>query len=230
MTAPNLHFPDAALPDWLAGLTLRDIPAAQIHAAKQAMLDTLSVGWAGAAAEGVLPVLDCLCDGAAGSSALWGQGKTLAPREAALGNGLLCAALDFDIVHEGATAHTHIVMLPALLALAESTNASADDFLAAYIGGCEMAVRLGLGAGVNRGWGFSSVFGVLAGATACARLLGLNGDRVRAAAGIALSRAAGSQQTLIEGSFTKRLQSAFAARDAVEAALLAQCGVSAPSY
>ena len=46
--------------------------------------------------------------------------------------------------------------------------------------------------------------------------------------GIALSRASGTQQTLIEGSFTKRLQSAFAARDGVEAALLASCGVTAP--
>ncbi len=60
------------------------------------------------------------------------------------------------------------------------------------------------------------------------RVLGLPIAGIRAAAGIALSRAAGSQQTLIEGSFSKRLQSAYAARDGVEAALLARIGVTGP--
>ena len=39
--------------------------------------------------------------------------------------------------------------------------------------------------------------------------------------GIALSRAAGTQLALVERATTKRLQSAFAARDGVDAALLA---------
>ncbi len=47
--------------------------------------------------------------------------------------------------------------------------------------------------------------------------------------GTALSRAAGTQLTLVERSLTKRLQSAFAARDGVEAAQLAACGVTSPA-
>lgn len=221
-------FPDDDILDWLAALQFEDIPERVVASTKQALLDTLAVGWAGWAAEGVAPVLDYIQTAGPGASSLWGHEQKLPAPAAALGNGLLAAALDFDIVHDGAIAHTHIVMLPALLAVAEATNTHGRDFMAAYMGGCETAVRLGSGIQANPGWVYSSVLGVIAGAAACARLLGLGRDGVRAAASIAFSRASGSQQSLIEGSFTKRLETAFAARDAVESALLAQCGVTGP--
>jgi len=219
---------DHVLPDWLASLRVEAVPVAVRTAAKDAILDTLAVGWAGSMAEGIGPVLQYMCSGEPGPSSLWGSLEKLSPASAALANGMLAAALDYDIVHEGATAHTHIVMLPALLALAEARNCSGRDFLAAYAGGCEVAVRLGMGTRSNPGWSYSSIFGVMAGAAACARLLNLDTDRTVAAVGIALSRAAGTQQTHIEGVFSKRLQTAFAARDALEAALLAECGATGP--
>jgi 2-methylcitrate dehydratase PrpD len=119
-------------------------------------------------------------------------------------------------------------MVPALLALADIVPMSGRQFIAAHVAGDEMMVRLGLAAGKNPGWFLTSALGVFVSAAISARVLGLPIAQIRAAAGIALSRAAGSQQTLIEGSFSKRLQSAYAAKDGVEAALLAQIGVTGP--
>jgi len=226
----DLAFPDSAFPEWLAGLTFDRIPGHAIAAAKQALLDTLASGWAGIAADGVAPILDYVKSMGPGAATLWATEATVSlnPVAAALGNGLLAAALDFDIVQEKGTPHAHIVMVPALLALAEAIDCDGARFLTAYVGGCEMAVRLGLAAKTQPGWFYSSVFGVIAGAAACARLLDLGPDGIRAAIGIALSRASGSQQAMIEGCSTKRLQTAFAARDAVESAWLAQAGVRGP--
>jgi 2-methylcitrate dehydratase PrpD len=221
---------DEALLDWVAASNREDIPAEVVACAKRTLLDTLAVAWAGSAATGVDQVIRMIAQqGGTAQSSVWTTGDRLPAASAALANGLLAAALDFDTVHDEATIHPDIVMVPALFALAESEGLGGRDFLVAHVAGSEMAVRLGLGVKSHPGWFYSSVFGVVAAAAACARLLRLGPAGVRAAAGIALSRAAGSQQAMFEGSFTKRLQTAFAARDAVEAALMAQCGVTAPT-
>jgi 2-methylcitrate dehydratase PrpD len=116
-----------------------------------------------------------------------------------------------------------------VLALAERERLSGREFLTAYAAGSEILVRLSLAIRARPGWFYSSVLGVFGAAAGAARALRLDAGRTRHAMGVALSRAAGTQQTLFERSLTKRLQSAFAARDGVEAALLAACGVTAPA-
>ena len=125
--------------------------------------------------------------------------------------------------------HADIVVVPAVLAVAEQNALSGKEFLAAYVAGDEILVRLGLAIQTHPGWFYTSVLGVFAAAAAAGRAMRLDMDGIRSAMGVALSRAAGTQQALVERAQTKRLQSAFAARDGVDAALLAQCGVSAPA-
>lgn len=222
---------DEVLPTWVATLEFEDLPESVVTASKRLLLDVLAVAWAGSAASGVESVLDLIFrQGGSPESSVWTDGGRVPAASAALANGLLAAALDFDSVHDEATIHPDIVMVPALLALAERGGASGRDFIVAHAAGNEMAVRLGLAVTEHPGWFYSSVLGVPAAAAASARLLRLGVAGVRAATGVSLSRAAGSQQSLLEGSFTKRLQTAFAARDGVEAALLAQCGISAPRH
>lgn len=215
---------------WVAGLRYEDLPPAAIAQAKRLMLDTLAVGWAGSNANGIAPVRRlALAQGGATESGLWAHGDRVPAAQAALVNGMMGAALDFDSVHDEATVHADVVVLPAVLALAERERLSGREFLAAYIAGDEMLVRLGLAIQTHPGWFYTSVLGVFAAAAASARVLKLDAAGVQTAMGIALSRAAGTQQALVERSLTKRMQSAFAARDGVEAALWAQAGISSPS-
>lgn len=219
----------ADLADWVYGLRLDHIPDSVLRHARRLLLDTLAIAWPGGTAAGVPQVCAHIAEqGGRPEAVMWGTDVRLPMLNAIFVNGLSAAALDYDSVHDEATVHPDIILVPALLALAEREGKSGRAFLEAYVAGSEMLVRLGLGVTHNPGWFLSSVLGTFATAAAAAKLMDLDARGIHRAMGICLSRAAGSQQTLLEGSFTKRLQSAFAARDGVEAALLARCGVTAP--
>lgn len=220
----------ARLAGWAAGLRYEDLPPEVVAKAKALLLDTLSVGWAGSAAEGIAAVRDLVqAQGGTPESRVWAFGEHVPAPQAAFLNGAMAAALDFDSVHDQAGVHSDIVVGPAVWALAERERLSGREFLVAYAAGSEILVRLSLAVRARPGWFYSSVLGVFGAAAGAARALGLDAARTRHAMGTALSRAAGTQQALVERSLTKRLQTAFAARDGVEAALLAACGVTAPA-
>ena len=215
---------------WAAGLRYEDLPPEVVERAKALLLDTLAVGCAGSGAEGIAALHDYVkAQGGAEESAIWSFGGRLPATQAAFLNGAMAAALDYDSVHDASGAHSDIVVIPAVLALAERERLSGRDFLAAYAAGSEVQVRLTLAVRPRPGWFYSSVLGVFGAAAGAARALGLDAERTRHAMGTALSRAAGTQQTLFEPSLTKRLQSAFASRDGVEAAQLAAIGVTSPA-
>ncbi len=220
----------ARLAEWASALRYEDLPAPVVEGAKRLLLDTLSVGWAGSACPGIAELhAHAAAKGGAAEAGAWAFGGRLPATQAAFVNGAMAAALDFDTVHDLAGSHSDIVVLPAVLALAERERLSGREFLAAYAAGSEVLVRLSLALSARPGWFYSSVLGVFGAAAASARALRLDATRTRHAMGTALSRAAGTQLTLVERSLTKRLQSAFAARDGVEAAELAAIGVTAPA-
>ncbi len=215
---------------WTAGLRYEDLPAPVIARAKRLLLDTLAVAWAGSGAQGIAALQALVTrQGGARDSRIWTTGESVPAAQAAFVNGAMAAALDFDSVHDEATVHADIVIVPAVLGVAEQRGLGGKEFIAAYIAGDELLVRLGLAIQTHPGWFYTSALGVFAAAAASARALGLGPEGILSAMGIALSRAAGTQQALVERATTKRLQSAFAARDGVDSALLAQCGVSAPA-
>ncbi|MBI4337609.1 MAG: MmgE/PrpD family protein [Chloroflexi bacterium] len=93
---------------------------------------------------------------------------------AALGNGTLGHALDFDDM--GGFGHPTVCIFPALLALAEKTGATGKDLLEAYVVGCEVGVALQRAVKVhlaNHGFHRTAIFGRLASAVACSKLLKL---------------------------------------------------------
>ena len=195
--------PARALAHWAAGLRYEDIPAPVIAQAKRLLLDTLAVAWAGAGAEGITPVREVIeAQQGRPEAGVWVFGTRLPATQATFLNGMLTAALDFDSVHDVATVHADAVVLPAVFALAEREGLSGREFLAAYVAGDEVMVRLGLGVQSYPGWFYTSVLGVFAAAAASARALRLDAAGVRAAMGVALSRAAGVQQPLVERSLT----------------------------
>jgi len=218
------------LATWAAELQYDDLPQDVVVLAKRQILDTLAVSWAGTMADAVEPVIDLARrQGGDQQATIWGfPGKLPAP-QAAFVNGMLAAALDFDSLHDKATVHPDVVVIPASFALGELLRANGRELITAVVVGSEITVRLGLAAKIHPGWFYSSVFGIFGGAAASARMLQLGPDGVLNAMGIAMSQAAGTQQALLERSLAKRLQTAFAARNGVEAALLAQAGITGPS-
>jgi 2-methylcitrate dehydratase PrpD len=118
-------------------------------------------------------------------------------------------------------------LIAALLALCEARPAGFDRFADAYAVGLAAIVHVGRALGYGhyrRGWHATATLGPIGAACACARLLGLNVRGYVSAMSIATSRAAGMQ--LQFGRDAKAVQVGAAAQSGLEAALLAEAGLS----
>jgi 2-methylcitrate dehydratase PrpD len=162
--------------------------------------------------------------GAAGAAAVFAAGFRASASLAALANGTMAHALDYDDVGLQ-IGHPSVAVIPAALAAAEETGASGRDLLDAIVLGFEIAGRIGAGAGrdaYRKGYHGTSIFGVFGAAAAAGRLLGLDVDQMRRAFGIAGSEAAGVRANF--GTMTKPLHAGACGRSGIVAARLAQAG------
>jgi 2-methylcitrate dehydratase PrpD len=221
------------LAEWTATLELDDVPAEVVAAAKLHMLDAVGTGLAALALDELPAVLAAARElGGRPEATALGVDERVSAAAAALANGSLMHALDFDDTHEVALVHSSVVVAPVALALGEATRASGADLVTAAIAGYEVSSRIGLaGAGSFhlRGFHPTSVCGVFAAATAAARLRRLSPDETRHALGIAGSQASGLLEFLADGSQTKPLHAGWAALAGIVAASLAAGGATGPA-
>ena len=84
-----------------------------------------------------------LSEGGKAEASVIGGDKLPAPR-AAMINGAVSHALDYDDTHFAHIGHTSVGVIPAALVVAERVGASFDDFLTACLIGSEGAVRVGV--------------------------------------------------------------------------------------
>lgn len=214
---------------FVAGTRYETLPPEVTRAAKRMMIDTLAVAWAGTESEGPAGLRrELVAAGGAKDALLWGWLERAPLLDAVFINGVAAAALDYDGLHMGAVAHTDIVCLPAVLAVAEREHKSGREFLAALVMANEMVCRLGLATHLHSGWFYTSIHGVFGAAAGCAKLLGLDANGIQNAFGVALSQVGGTQQSMVEKALTKRVQAALAGRAGAFSAQLARAGVSAP--
>lgn len=216
-----------------ASLEVDQIPEEVAEAAKLHLLDTLGTGLA-AHGVGIADYAQATASesGASGPSTAIGVKHGLPATDAALANGIVCHALDYDDTHSGAISHVSVAVVPAALAAAEERGASGGDLLAAIVAGNEIVTRLGLVAGAGfhrRGFHPTAVCGIFGATAAVARLRGLDEVQTTNALGIAGSMASGILEFLSDGSATKRLHPGWAAHAAVVASSLAAHGATGPA-
>ncbi len=221
------------LGEWAARLRAEDIPAAVRDNAALRVLDTIGCALAGAGEEHAPSVMALASRwGGPGLSTVWGTTLRAAPPQAALANGALAHGLDFDDTHADSVCHASAVLVPAVLALAESDRLSGRDALTALIAGYEAMIRIGMAAPGRfheRGWHATAVCGPFGAALAAGTCLGLDAGRLTAALGIAASMASGVMEFLEDGSWVKRLHPGWAAQSGIQAAALAQEGFTGPA-
>jgi len=167
-------------------------------------------------------------EGARPAATIVGHGLKASARQAALVNGAMGHALDYDDLSFPATCHVTAAVLPAVLAVAESTNASGESLMRALICGHEAAVMVGLLLGkahYQRGFHNTGTAGCFGAAAAAAALAGLRGRKMAIGLGIAGSAAAGLKSQF--GTMTKPLHAGKAAENGVLSAALAGLGFSA---
>ena len=218
----------ATLAAFASGLAFDDIPDNVVAKAKLCLLDTLGCSIYGSTLSFMKTLMDVvLAEGSKPMATILGTVHRTCASQAALVNGAAAHAFQLDEVHAGATLHPGSVVVPAVLALSESTGAiSGRDFIAAMIAGYEVGIRVGLatdGGMFTRGYHNQGTTGTLAAAAAAARALGLDPPATAQALGIAASQSAGLM-AVQEGANAKAFHSGRAAQSGVYAALLAQDG------
>ncbi|MFC2009216.1 MmgE/PrpD family protein [Chloroflexota bacterium] len=215
--------------DSVLGTQYSHLPQEAIERAKQCVLDCTGVALA-ACTYPIAAILESYLDEVGGHEqcSVLGLGTRTSTVNAALVNGTLCHALDYDDTHLPALAHPTTTVLPAVLAAAERTEAGGKEVLLALILGIEVFTRIG--GVVNpghwyRGFHATGTLGAFGAVSATGKLLNLNREQMVNAFGIAASEAAGLKQNF--GTMTKPFHAGHAAESGVKAALLAKRGFTA---
>lgn len=195
------------------------------------LIDTLACGAAGADAEGVRELRAVTTDwGGKAEAALWFSDARVPGPAAALFNGTLSHAVEYDDTHDLGVLHAGVTVIPAVIAAAERRgHLSGPELLSAIATGVEVACRLALatkiGPGVS-GWLLTPLCGTFGAAAGAARALGLNTEQTVHALGLAYAQVAGNGQPTIDGGLSKRMQAGFAARSGLLGAVLASAGLT----
>ncbi|MEU5988693.1 MmgE/PrpD family protein [Spirillospora sp. NPDC047418] len=215
---------------WALGLA--EVPGEVDAAATRHLLDGFGTALGALRTGAAAPAIE-VARGLGGppEAAVLGTGERLSAPAAALANGTLVHALDFDDTHAGGLVHATAVVLPAAFAVGQQTGASGREILTAAVAGYETACRVAAAAphGFHaRGLHATMVAGVFSSALITARLLGLDEERTAGALGIAGSQAGGLLAFLGTGASTKQLHPGFASQSGIIAARLAAAGATGP--
>ena len=222
--------PTGRLANWVAGLSLADIPRDVVDRAKHLLLDGLGCGLIGAqlpwsrVATGA--VLDLENDG---DSVVIGTGRSTSGPAAAVLNGTYIQGFELDDFHPIAPVHSCSLVIPSLLSTstARTEPTSGADFLLAAIIGFEVGPRVGYtlhGAQMlDRGWHSGPVFGTHSAAMSSGKLRGLSPAQLEDALGLAGTQSGGLMAAQYEA-MSKRMHHGFAARNGFYAAGLAAAG------
>jgi 2-methylcitrate dehydratase PrpD len=215
---------------FITTVTYEDFPSKATFAARHGIIDCIACALAGSRDELTNILVGFAEDTGSGSAAtIIGKGiKTSAPM-AALVNGAMGHALDYDDITRPLKGHPSVVCLPPALAIGEAVGASGRDVMLAYMIAFEVGCAVGSGMGVDYaddlGWHPTAPLGTLAAAAAASRLLGLNQEQTAMAISLAASNASGLRENF--GTMTKPFHAGNASRGGVTAAMLAKRGYTA---
>lgn len=218
----------ATLAAWVPTLTFDTLPARARSRAKLAIFDACGTALAGTHHAAVQHLRQLIVEmGSAPQARIIGESLRASVLDAAWLTGTMTEAYLYSNTHVPSHTQVTSVLLPVLLALAETRAISGREALTAYAAGFEVTTRLAgaMPPAHRHGWHTTAVAGVLGAAATAGRLLGLTPVQLQHAFGIATSEAAGSRCNV--GTDTLPLHSGRAARSGLLSALLAARGLTA---
>jgi 2-methylcitrate dehydratase len=211
------------------------IPAPAMRQAQLLLLDTIGCGIAGARDEVSRAVAEfVLSNGSKSQCALIGRAQRTSVLNAVLANGVAVRVLDLndyligEAKGEPETAGHPSDNIPVALAIGAARASAGADVLASIVIGYELYARLQHLTDRSGGWDAVTVSGLVAPAMA-GRLMGLDEERLAHALALGAARAA-TPAIVRTGhiSAAKSIGNALVAQSGVQAALLAERGLTGP--
>lgn len=194
---------------------------------KRLLLDYLGVALAGSRSEsGRIAISYARTLGGKSQSTLIGDGAHVSMEAAAFANAISSHSIELDDIDVLALFHFSPPVYSAALAVAEKTDASGKELVAALATGCEMMERASKATNNalrNRGFHTTPTCGVFGAVVAAAKLLRLDARQFISALGLAGAQASGLME-MYGPSMQKRFNPGPSARNGVTAAHIASLG------
>jgi 2-methylcitrate dehydratase PrpD len=218
-----------ALVKHLARTTFEDLPAEVVAVAKTSILDTIGVTIAGSVSEGCKLLIDYIheWEGRKESTIAVFGGKAPCAL-AAQANGAMARAFELDDVLDCFPLHPSASIVPLCLAVAERQGkVNGKAFITAVALAQDLMVRLALSVKTSPILsGRYNLFEVFALAGAAGKLMNLTEDQLLNGMGIVYSQMAADAKAPRDGVMTGYIQQGTRAKSAIEAALMAEKGIT----
>jgi 2-methylcitrate dehydratase PrpD len=222
----------AALVGFVAALRHDGLDAEVRHYARRHLLDTVGVMISGAGGEVASRAERAL-------AAVRGPGRIPVPGrarradllDAAFLGGTAAHGIELDDGYRQGSVHPGCAVIPAVLSAGYERGATGPAVIEAIVAGYETTIAIARACHPDlrqRGFHPTGACAVFGAAAAVARLRGLGTREIADALGIAASSAAGLFAFVNGGADIKRLHAGHAAREGVQAVLLAAQGVQGP--
>jgi 2-methylcitrate dehydratase PrpD len=222
----------AAIVEFVGELRHPALPDEVRHYARRHLLDTIGVMIAGAGsdvatrAEAVLAAVR-----PAGRIPVPGRARRADLIDAAFLGGTAAHGIELDDGFRQGSVHPGCVVVPAVLALGYDRHADGRAVMEAIVAGYEVVIAIGRACHPDlrqRGFHPTAAVGVFGSAAAAGKLRRPSAHALANALGLAASSAAGLFAFVNGGGDIKRLHAGHAAREGLQAALLAEQGVEGP--
>lgn len=213
------------LAEFVVETNFEKIPVEAVAVAKSATIDTVGVTLAGSLDPAGKAIVSFVRkSGSPGLAGVIGSKFCSSSSLAALANGTMAHALDYDDTGAYTQGHPSAILVPVVLSLGHELNAPGRRLIEAYVLGVEVWAKVsrGMPGLYETGWHPTPVLGTIGAAVAAAKLVGLDAKQTANAIGIACSEAAGLGQNM--GTMTKPFHAGNAARSGIVAAMLAAEG------
>jgi len=221
--------PEQELVRFVSHASYEDLRPQARKTIKNQLLTVLGTVIAGATQAGCRELIDfCLAQAGKPEATILVHGGRIPAHYAALVNGVMARALDFDDalapgVHIGASTVT------AAMAAAELRGGvDGREFLTALLVGAETGVRLNLPEAGYNGLDPTGICTVFAATAAVSRVLGLSEEETWNALALAFNRAGGSFQSNVDGSLAVRVIQGWVSEASVICARFARAGITGP--
>jgi len=223
----------ARLAEHVAGVRFEQLPPNTIAAACRALLDAVGVMHA---ASGMSPEVRPFIELAAAhggrpAASIFGTGLRAAAESAALANGAMAHALDYEDAFDAAPVHPNASLVPALVALAQAHGpVSGAELVTAIAVGCDLVCRLGVCLRedpARLGWYPPPILGAMGAVAGAARLLRLAPRQILDAWSLMLlQNSCSGEITRDADTVLRAVREAFPAHAAVMVTRLAAAGIA----
>lgn len=179
--------PGAELVDFVRDLRWEQVPPRVRRHATLVLVDLVAATLPGRGAPTSRIAVEVADEIYRGTEAVgWYDGRRLSAPGAAFANAVMANALDFDDGHRLTKGHPGAIIIPAAVAVAQRTDATAAELMAAIVVGYEVGIRAGVLQHAQRSeYHSTGSWGAVGAAAASAHLLRLDAEQTRHALGLA---------------------------------------------